>query len=217
MELFAVIATLSVLVVLSLFWAVTRDRKRDAEMALAAEEMKFEYQRDGRLLLSERFTRFELFQTGRRKRINNVIQGHYDNIEVLLFDYRYFKGSHRHFRVYRQTVGAFKIVGGELPEFSLRPEKVFHKLGTVAGYQDLDFAHHPRFSKSYLLRGPDEDIIRALFSPEVLEFLANHPGWCVEGGGQWLTVYRRDRRANADKLGDFVKDSFEICALFGIR
>ncbi len=217
MELFVVIATLCLLVGLTLLWMVMREKKRDAALALAAEDLSFEYRRDGRTLLGEKFTRFALFQDGRRRRIKNVLQGHYDHIEALLFDYRYITGSHLHFRVHRQTVGAFKLVDEELPEFSLRPENVIHKISEAMGYQDIDFDENQAFSSRYLLRGPDEDAIRDLFTPEMLKFFADNPGLSVEGGGQWIVVFRRDRRVDTSKLGDFVKSAFEICTLFGIR
>lgn len=217
MELFVVIGTLCVLAGLSLAWMVMREKTRDAGLALASEELKFEYQRDGRPLLKERFTRFALFQSGRRKRIKNVLQGHYDNIEALLFDYRFITGSHRHYRIHRQTVGAFRLADESFPEFSLRPENVIHKISEAMGYQDIDFEENQQFSGRYLLRGPDEDAIRKLFSADILEFFAANPGWSVEGGGEWIIVFRRDRRADTKKLGDFVKSAFEICTLFGIH
>lgn len=217
MEFIAITAGVLVCIVLLAVLGVMIERKRDARLALTAEELALQYRRDGSDLLHERFTRFSLFQEGRRQRIRNVMQGAYDNIEVLLFDYRFTSGSHRHHRTNRQTVAAFQLLEQNLPEFSLRPEQLIHKLGGMLGYQDIDFDDSPKFSARYLLRGPDEDAIRSLFDKDAREFFEDHEPYCVEGGGRWLIVYRRDRRLRAAQLDDFLKEAFEICTLFAIR
>ena len=39
----------------------------------------------------------------------------------------------------------------------------------------------------------------------------------MEGGGDWLIVYRRDKLTPADVLEPFLRDSFELCAMLAIR
>jgi hypothetical protein len=54
-----------------------------------------------------------------------------------------------------------------LPEFELRSENMFHKIGKAFGCQDINFESHPEFSKRYLLRGADEEAVRTFFTPEM--------------------------------------------------
>ena len=231
-ELWFILAAVAVLVALVVVWGVTRERKRDAEMALAGERLGLVYERDGRALESEPFTRFSLFQEGRRKRFKNVLTGRVGGtaddesggneaipkgIDVLLFDYRYVTGTHRHHQNHQATVAAFHVVGESLPELSLQPEGLLHKIGGLLGYQDIDFEEKPGFSWRYLLRGPQEDAIRRLFTPEVLEFFENRPGWCLEAGGDWIIVFKRGSRVQAVELAEFLKESFELCTMLAIH
>ncbi|MEC9473853.1 MAG: hypothetical protein VX584_04130, partial [Actinomycetota bacterium] len=64
----------------------------------------------------------------------------------------------------------------QLPTFVIRPENLFHKIGSTFGYQDIDFDAHPTFSKRYLLRGPDEEAIRNTFTDEFLSSYERHKG-----------------------------------------
>jgi hypothetical protein len=41
---------------------------------------------------------------------------------------------------------------------------------------------------TYRIRGTDEQAIRATFSSRVLDYFRDHPGWIVEGQGDWLLM-----------------------------
>ncbi len=253
-ELWFILVVVGVLAGLVMLWGVTREKGRDAAMALVGEQLGLRYERDGSVLTSQPFTRFSLFQEGRRQRFKNVLMGKVDldtdfddendrhptkssgemgrknhgddnaadgqsrtSIEVMLFDYRYITGTHRHHHVNQATVAAFHAVGETLPEFSLQPENLLHKIGGLLGYQDIDFEENPGFSGRYLLRGPQEDAIRRLFTSEVLDFFDQRPGWCVEAGGDWIVVFRRGRRVGPQDLGEFLKQAFEVCTMVAIH
>ena len=96
----------------------------------------------------------------------------------------------------------------------MRPEKWHHKLRSKLGYQDIDFESHPtavEFSKKYLLRGKDEQKIRALFTDTVLTFFAGHPDRvCVEGSDDQLILYRSGIRIEPEDIPAFMKEGFEV-------
>lgn len=237
-EVVIILVVVAILVTLILLWGVTREKQRDASVALIGEQLGLEYERDGRALAGEPFTRFSLFQEGRRRRFKNHLRGHVGGasessgpmgrdadrsgistprIEVILFDYRYVTGSHRQHHTHQTTIAAFHAVGEDLPELSLQPENLLHKIGGLLGYQDIDFDENPSFSRRYLLRGPKEDHIRKIFTPEVLDFFDEHPGWCVEAGGDWIVIFRRGRRILASDLKSFLNEAFEICTMLAIH
>ena len=64
-----------------------------------------------------------------------------------MFACRYVTGGGKHTRVIRQTVIYFRSPQLHLPEFALRPENLFHKMGAAFGYQDIDFDSHRKFVK----------------------------------------------------------------------
>ena len=72
-----------------------------------------------------------------------------------------------------------------------------------------------RFSKKYLLRGEDEQTIRALFTDAVLTFFAAHPDRVLlEGSDDQLILYRSGIRIEPENIPAFMKEGFEVFRLF---
>ena len=74
----------------------------------------------------------------------------------------------------RVTCMLFQSPQLDLPTFFLRPEWYLDKIGTVFGWQDIDFALRPQFSHRYLLQGEDELTVRYFFSNDTLDLLEEH-------------------------------------------
>ena len=91
-----------------------------------------------------------------------------------------------------------------LADFVLAPENVFHRIGGLFGYQDIDFEESPEFSSRYLLRGADETAIRGAFGSDRLAFFGGEAGWTVESRGGHIGVYRSGKRCKPDDLHDFL-------------
>ena len=146
--------------------------------------------------------------------MRNYLRGRTRDLEVAVFDYSYVTGHGKHRRTWHQTVLAFEIDGAALPTFSLRPEGVFHKIGKWFGYRDIDFESHPRFSSSYLLRGEDEEAVRAVFPDHVLEHFEERPGVCAEGCGGRLVYYRSQTRIPPTDVRPLLEEGFQVLGLF---
>jgi hypothetical protein len=156
---------------------------------------------------------FPLFNLGHSRRARNLMEGRVGDCPVCLLDYRYTVGAGKHQHTWRQTVVVVPAAAG-LPAFQLSPESFLHKIGQLFGYQDINFAENPEFSRRYLLRGPDEAAIRAAFPPDVLEYFARHQGWTVESRAGRLLIYRKGTRAKPDACPQLVADALRIQALF---
>lgn len=155
-----------------------------------------------------------LFQHGRRRRVGNVLFGQLDGRETWLFDYRYTTGGGKHSHTHKQTVAVYWRDGATLPEFAMRPESIFDKLGALFGAADIDFAEHPRFSSRYLLGSDQEARVRELFRADVLEHLEQaDENWCVEGGGAWLLCYRAGKRVAPERLRGFIDSTRTVADL----
>ena len=117
-----------------------------------------------------------------------------------------------------QSVICFQSPQLNLPKFQLCPEYFFHKIGSKLGSQDIDFESHPtaaEFSKKYLLRGKDEQTIRALFTDTVLTFFAAHPDKvCVEGSDDQLIWYQPGKIIEPEDIPAFMKEGFEVFRVF---
>jgi len=98
--------------------------------------------------------RLPLFDRGGTKAVINVMRNPNAPNDPVLFGYQYLLGNDRTSGEQTQTV-ALEKNSKTLPNFELRPERLHHKIGSLLGYQDIDFADRPEFSRKYLLRGDD--------------------------------------------------------------
>jgi hypothetical protein len=134
--------------------------------------------------------RLGIFRRGARPRYSHVLSRRGHGREEYWFDFSYVVSSGKNATTVWHTVAAFRIADWGLPAFELKPENVFHKIGSRFGYQDIDFSESPKFSSNYLLRGEDEAAVRETFGIAILDFLGANKGWYMDAWGDWLFVYR---------------------------
>ena len=207
--------------------------QRSKKFKNLAEQMGMEFSEKGDSALLESLSAFDLFSQSGVK-ITNVLHGDSEQLgygeefEVRVLECVYQSGQN----IINQTVICFRSPQLSLPDFSMRPEHFLHKLGSVLGYQDIDFESHQAaavFSKKYLLRGKDEQKIRALFTDKALTFFAAHPDvgnghlpfwhWsqyevCVEGSGDQLILYRAGIGIKPEDIPAFMKEGLEVFRVF---
>jgi hypothetical protein len=166
-------------------WYLVRraEQKRREALRQMAEQLGLDFEPEADQLLTAELARLHLFRQGHSRRAANLMRGRVGKEEVLLFDYRYVIGSGKNRRTRHQSVAAFSTGPRALPDFELRPENVFHKIGAAFGYQDIDVPDYPSFSSHYLVRGKDEPAVRQLFDGTVIETVESARGSCIEGGG----------------------------------
>ena len=143
-----------------------------------------------------------------------MISGVANGVSMAIFDYQFTTGGGKNQQTHRQTVISFKSEHLLIPDFEVRPENVFHKIGQAFGYGDIDFDSHPVFSKKFLLRGPDEPAIRELFTDEKLTFFENYLGICAEGGADQLLFYRARKIVKPDMINEFMTEGFSVYGQF---
>lgn len=189
-------------------------RRRTEQLGQVAVELGFEFLPGGDQRLLGELEPFHLFSQGRAKTLWNLMRGSDGMLEIASFDYRYTVGSGKSRRVLAQSVVCLTCSGGTLPRFCLRPENLWHKIGTIFGYQDIDFPDHPSFSQKYLLRGGDETAIRAVFTRDVLEFFERRPPFSAEAGGSRLIIYRELKLVPPEQLRDFLEEGLQTLRQF---
>lgn len=190
------------------YWQIARSVKRRDALQELARELGFAFTDQAPGLDAEDYRSLRIFSLGRNRVYENVLSGTAEGTAGLVVcDYRYTTGDGRSARTHRQTVALLGYPKGGLPRFELRPESLLHKMSSVFGYQDIDFPEHPDFSAKYLLRGPDEAAVRALFGLNLIQYFEAHPGWCVDGRGRWLAAYRHGRLEDPARLRDFIDEA----------
>jgi len=155
---------------------------------------------------------FGLFERGHGRRFyNSMSKRLIDGTEITVFDYQYTSGSGEGSRTYRQSVFYAYHEDLHLPRFRLHPENaLFHGIAKAFGMQDINFESHPKFSRSYLLRGQDEAQVRLRFHPGVLGFWEQHPNYCAEGAGAHLILWQNDRQVNPEGMAEWMRLGEEL-------
>lgn len=159
---------------------------------------------------------FKLFKRGRRKKISHILSNRSDfEKQKFIFDYEYVRGKNNSRKYYRQTVLFLNSKHLGLPQFSMAPEQLWHKLANWLKIKsDIDFVNHNEFSENYFLEGEDEDIIRYIFNEDVLHFFSLHKNWHLEGLNYFLILYSHNERFHPDILPGFYKMGMKLHDLF---
>jgi hypothetical protein len=185
---------------------LARHRRKGLERV--AQEMGFSFDADGEKLEPGGFHNLPLL--ARNTGLSNALRGSVRTGEAVVLDVE--TGSGKSSQTH--TVACLKLAGKQFPGFEMRPENMFHKIGSVFGYKDIDFQENEEFSKSYLLRGEDETAIRMLFHPGRLAFFEQHKGWCVEGAGEWLAIYKSGKTVGPSNVRGFIEEATGVASAF---
>ncbi len=187
--------------------------QRSRQLENVAHQLGMRYEAEDEWGLHTMLKDFQLFSKGRRPRITNMIwrQDGLLQLETRIFDYRYTVSTGKSSRVFKQTVFFVQSKKLALPQFLLKPEHFFHKLGQWLGLQqDIDFERYPRFSEQYLLRGDDEGYIRASFPEEAMQFFTIEKNWTLEGINYYLIFYRKNYLMPPSRIVNFYKKGMHI-------
>jgi len=200
------IGGIALVLIIAVVASVMMEKKRTQAFAQLAAALGLQFLPKDTGELEKRHGSLPLFNRGRRRSATNYIHGEYGGVQIGVFDYRYTTGSGKQSHTWNQTLVSVQSPSLSLPEFTLSPEGFFAKLGSIFGYQDIDFDSHPQFSKAYLLRGPNEGAIRDLFKPALLDYFEQRSGITVEGFGDLFVYYRASRRAKPPEIKDLITE-----------
>ena len=190
--------------------SIFHEKKRREQLQAAAEEMGLTFFPEGDPVLMDRLGGFKLFNQGRSRKMKNLIQGDSGEVTIAIFDYQYTTGSGKNSNTHNLSVAAIQSPELNSPDFTLRPEGMFDKLGSALGFQDIDIETHPDFSRMFVLQSSNEDAIRKFFTPKLLEFFESKPGISVEARPGAMFFYRPRKRVKPEELKDQLAQAYEI-------
>jgi hypothetical protein len=210
---FIILGGIVVLVVGGIVYSMYAAKKRREDMLAAAESMGLIFVPDGDSSLQSQLAHFKLFNQGRGKKMSNLIQGDSGEVKIAIFDYQYTTGSGKNSNTHHQSIVALQSADLVCPDFSMRPEGMFDKIGSALGFQDIDFESHPKFSSLFVLQSSSEKAIREYFTPALLEFFEARPGISVEAQNGTLFFYRTRQRVKPHQIKDNLAEAYEV---FGV-
>ena len=132
-------------------------KQRLEGMAAIAKELRLRFYPKGDNSLFPLLDPLEFFAYAQHQRVQNLIKGTIQrsghDLAIAIFDYYYTVGHHNTLqsdndsKTFGQTVLIVYDEFLQIPNFSLRPEHLFGKVGNFFGYEDINFVDFPNFSK----------------------------------------------------------------------
>ena len=183
---------------------------RHQQLAQLAPSLRMQFAKDDKLQVLPLLLDFKLFRIGGAKKIKNLMWQDEEDLRTRIFDYQYTVSTGNSSQTFRQTVFFFYSKELGLPTFRLQPEKLIHKIGSLIGFDDLDFETHEKFSRSYHLKGEDEELVRQTFTDSVLQFFTFNPDWSVEGLNYFLIIYKRNKRFSPADIAKHFRTAHKI-------
>ena len=211
---FIIFGVIAVVVIASYFIRNIRRKKRTEAFQRVADDLGLTFSPQGDVVLVDQLGWCDLFSRGRNKTMLNLMRGSNEEREIAVFDYQYVTGHGKSKRTVCSTVACLRFDGPPLPGFTLRPEGTWDKISHWFGGADIDFDTHPKFSRSFVLRGENEAAVRNSFTAPVLEYYEQHSGISAEGSNDTLLFYRHGKSVRPEGVTQFLADSFESLSLF---
>lgn len=194
------------------------EKRRTDEMKRFSEWIGFSFTNKPKDDFAWRLSSLNFFPGAHSHKVYNMLSGEYKGIDWKIFDYRYTIGYGKHSRTYNQTLAYAHTGDFGLPRFSLAAETFFHRLGEVFGFKDIDFKDYPAFSKRYLLKAKEEQTIRDLFTPEVLQFFQRQDKVInVIAQDDFMAMYYANHRRAPNQLRAFIDTASEMVNIFKSR
>jgi len=239
---YEIVWIIPILIVGSIIWSVVKGRKRTKEMRNAGASLNLrEATKSDKKALKDSIHQSRLFTDG-SSWPKTVLVGDVNGVRVTLADYNFHRGTTKS-KTKETTLLTIQSNSLRLPPFTLMPSGwLIDSLSSMVGYRDINFDSHPQFSKQYLLRAFDEDdqgnefsryeeasssafkeggneqVVRGLFSNELLDVLETNPGVSLEGrGNQFILRHFTNQRVPADDLTAFVELGVKILSLLSTR
>ena len=188
-----------------------RAKKRTEAMRAIAESLEMEFVAEKCDPNTLGLDGIDLFEKGRSRQVLNLIKGTFEDTNAFIFDYHYVTGGGKNSSHHSQTVIAYEICskdGFQLPQFTCKPERFYHRFADMFGFEDIDFEQYPEFSKAYRLKGENEDSVRKIFNETVIRQLEaeSEQRWNVDGSGELLVIHKNDRIIKPEDCPQFLLD-----------
>ncbi len=184
---------------------IMTERKRKASYAAFAAGRGFEYLPEATSGPVMKVLESELAAGGRHHSLKNVILGHYSDIYLALFDLSFITGSGKNSQRHVHTV-LMMPTAGAVPDFRLKPEGLFERIGDRFNPQDIDFVNYPEFSRMFVLKGDNEEQVRAFFNDARIRFLESWPGISIEAMSNNLLYYHYGKTLRAGEILPWVDE-----------
>lgn len=161
------------------------------------------------------FYAFQYFRVVRIEGQRNRISGKLNGLNFTLADIDYHEGE---FIARGNTHSTMIYMKSEkkLPQFVLDKERLLDKVAAFAGFSDINFDNHPKFSAEHRLQGMNEKAIRDFFTDDLISLIERSEDYHIEARGNQIMIFEKERLATTNEIKDMVSFAAELAAFLKI-
>ncbi|MBE3099860.1 MAG: hypothetical protein IMZ44_22310 [Planctomycetes bacterium] len=180
-------------IVALIIYSIMKARERREALARMAAQWGLQYYPDDPYGIPDRYSQFDLFDTGHSRSASNVMAGRIDGRDAILCDYQYTTGSGKN-----QSTHSFQAAILTLPilaaRLHVRQESVFDKIASWVGHDDINF-ESAEFSRRYHVKCDAPKFAYDIFHARLIEYLLAC-GDCptLEMNGPTLLLYESNNK-----------------------
>jgi len=164
----------AVIIIAAVIYGAITARKRREALAVMALRLGLDYREAADRSLADRFGFLNALAQGSNRYAFNILAGHYQGREVLVFDYHYethscdSKGrqqTHHHYFSF-----FILLLPQSFPELRITREGWLSKIAQAFGYDDIDL-ESAEFSRAFCVRSKDKKFAYDVCNGQMMEYL----------------------------------------------
>jgi MFS superfamily sulfate permease-like transporter len=156
------------------------------------------------------FRQFPLFTGAKIRYRENTVTKVIDEVKVEITDLVGTQLTHLSESNLEETVMLISKLPVRLPDFILEKEYIFDAFTELAGYKDIDFKDHPRFSSHYLLKGKEEARVRTVFDSNLISLLESNLQYYIECRNNVLLVHSDRQIMDTSRYKEMISFSQQL-------
>lgn len=188
-------------------------KKRTADMSKLAFQLDMQFHDKEDYGLKNLLKQFQLFKMGHSRKVRNLMikEDSWLDSQIAVFDYQYTIQAGNTPVIYYQTVFFTQSKKLSLPQFLIRPEKFFDKVGKFFNRtQDIEYEENPEFSKQFLIQGEEESLVKETITEDLAHFFTIEKKWHLEGMNYFLVFYQHNKKLKPEVIEDFYKKGMKL-------
>lgn len=186
---------------------------RGEEIKALAPPLNMVYRKQDHYGLVKLLGGFQLFRSGSFKKITHILsrEDEWLRQKTAIFDYQYTVQAGKTPVTFFQTVFFIESKDLALPQFLMKPEHFFHRIGKFMNLtHDIEFEAYPAFSEKYLVQGEIPALVKASVPEELARFFTIENKWSLEGINYHLIFYQKHKRLPPETIREFYQKGMQI-------
>lgn len=122
-----------------------------------------------------------------------------------IFDYYY----HGDYGTSTTSIFMYQCDDLDLPKFSIKPKGGLSKLGNI--FSSTEWSEVDRnFDKEFVVESPNMNEMRMMVTMHFTEVMLRLTGYTLEGNGDYLVLYKKNKKTDIIDMDNIYDDGFEI-------